>query len=134
MRLYLDGGKVDGATLISSALLKALHEPRVYAGKSPFAEISESHYGLGLATHHYRGERVVSHSGGWIGWGTLMSLLPERRCGVTVLTNRTGSPVTDIVTNAIFDHLMGKDAIPWFDRRYRGEARGAAARRAEPAS
>jgi CubicO group peptidase (beta-lactamase class C family) len=116
MRLYLADGKVEGAPLVSSARLKALYEPRVYAGKSQFAEIGESHYGLGLATHHYRGERVVSHSGGWIGWGTLMSLAPERRCGVTVLTNRTGSPVTDIVTNAIFDHLMRRDAIPWFDR------------------
>jgi CubicO group peptidase (beta-lactamase class C family) len=116
VRLYLDDGKIDGAPLISSARLKALYEPRVYAGTSQFAEIGESHYGLGLATHHYRGERVVSHSGGWIGWGTLMSLLPERRCGVTVLTNRTGSPVTDIVTNAIFDHVMGRNVIPWFDR------------------
>jgi len=116
MRLYLDDGTVDGAPLVSSARLKALYEPRVYAGKSQFVEIGESHYRLGLATHHYRGERVVSHSGGWIGWGTLMSLWPERRCGVTVLTNRTGSPVTDIVTNAIFDHLMGREAIPWFDR------------------
>ncbi len=60
--------------------------------------------------------RVVSHSGGWIGWGTLMSLMPERRCGVTVLTNRTVCPVTEILTNAIFDHLIGRDAIPWFDR------------------
>jgi CubicO group peptidase (beta-lactamase class C family) len=116
MRLYLADGKADGAQLISPARLKALYEPRVYAGKSQFGEIGESHYGLGLATHSYRGERVVSHSGGWIGWGTLMSLVPERRCGVTVLTNRAGSAVTDIVTNAIFDHLMCRDAIPWFDR------------------
>jgi hypothetical protein len=116
MRLYLGDGKIDGAPLISSARLKALYEPRVYAGKSQFAKIGESHYGLGLATHHYRGERVVSHSGGRIGWRTLMSLLPERRCGVTVLTNRTGSPVTDIVTNAIFDQVMGRNVIPWFDR------------------
>jgi CubicO group peptidase (beta-lactamase class C family) len=54
MRLYLDDGKVDGAPLVSSARVKALYEPRVYAGKSQFAEIGESHYGLGLATHHYR--------------------------------------------------------------------------------
>lgn len=116
MRLYLSDGKVDGTPLVSSARLKALQEPRVYTGKSQFAEIGESHYGLGLATHHYRGERVIDHHGGWIGWGTLMSLLPERGCGITVLTNRSSSPVTEIVTNAIIDHLIGKDAIPWFDR------------------
>ncbi|WP_438393229.1 serine hydrolase [Caballeronia sp. DA-9] len=116
MRLYLADGMVDGVRLVSSARLKALYEPRVHTGKSHFAEIGESHYGLGLATHHYRGERVISHSGGWIGWSTLMSLLPERRSGVAVLINRGGSPLADIVTNAILDHLMGKDAIPWFDR------------------
>jgi hypothetical protein len=104
------------ARLVSSARLKALYKPRVYTGKSHFAEIGESHYGLGLATHHYRGERVVSHSGGWIGWGTLMSLVPERRFGVTVLINSNCAPVTEIVRNAILDHLIGKDAIPWFDR------------------
>ena len=49
MRLYLDDGKIDVAPLISSARLKALYEPRVYVGKSQFAEIGESHYGLGLA-------------------------------------------------------------------------------------
>jgi CubicO group peptidase (beta-lactamase class C family) len=116
MRLYLNDGKVKDARLVSSAQLKALYKPRVYTGKSPFDEISESHYGLGLATHHYRGERVISHSGGWIGWGTLMSLVPERRFGVTVLINSNCSPVTEIVTNAILDHLIGKDTIPWFDR------------------
>jgi hypothetical protein len=116
MRLYLDDGQVNGERLVSSARLKALHRPRVYTGKSNFAEIGDSHYGLGLGTHHYRGERVVSHSGGWFGWSSLMTLVPDRRFGVTVLINRNCSPVTEIVRNAIVDHLMGKEAIPWFDR------------------
>ncbi len=116
MRLYLADGKVDEARLVSSARLRALQEPRLYAGRSQFAEIGESHYGLGLATHYYRGERVVSHSGGWIGWATLMSLAPEQRCGITVLTNSSDNPVPEIITNAILDHFMGSDAIPWFDR------------------
>ena len=116
MRLYLADGKVDGAPLVSPARLKALYNPRVYTGKSQFAEIGESHYGLGLASYHYRGERIVSHPGGWIGWSTLMSLVPERGCGITVLTNRGGSPVAEIITNAILDHLMGKEAIAWLDR------------------
>ncbi|WP_322032827.1 serine hydrolase [Paraburkholderia sp. J76] len=116
MRLYLADGKVDGATLISEARLEDLYKPRVYTGKSQFSEIGESHYGLGLATHLYRGERIISHSGGWIGWSTLMSLVPGRGLGVTVLMNRGGSPAADIITNAILDHVVGKDAIPWFER------------------
>jgi CubicO group peptidase (beta-lactamase class C family) len=116
MRLYLGDGCVDGTRLVSSASLRELQTPRVHTGKSEFSEIGETHYGLGLASHHYRGERIVSHSGGWIGWSTLMSLMPDRRCGVTVLTNRAGNPVIDIVTMAVLDHLCGRDQVPWIDR------------------
>lgn len=116
MRLYLTDGCVDGTRLVSSASLRQLQTPRVHTGKSEYSEIGETHYGLGLASHHYRGERIVSHSGGWIGWSTLMTLMPDRACGVTVLTNRAGNPVVDIVTNAVLDHLCGRDQVPWIDR------------------
>jgi CubicO group peptidase (beta-lactamase class C family) len=116
MRLYLNEGRVDGAELVSKSNLSALQTPRVHSGKSEFSEIGDSHYGFGLASHHYRGERVVSHSGGWIGWSTLMSFLPERGAGVTVLTNRAGNPLSDIVTMAIFDHLAGREPTPWLNR------------------
>jgi CubicO group peptidase (beta-lactamase class C family) len=116
MRLYLADGCVERTRLVSQASLRELQTPRVHTGKSEFSEIGENHYGLGLASHHYRGERIVSHSGGWIGWSTLMTLMPDRRCGITVLTNRVGNPVIDIVTKAVLDHLCGRDQVPWIDR------------------
>jgi CubicO group peptidase (beta-lactamase class C family) len=116
MRLYLADRSAEGARLVSSARVEDLLAPRIYAGKSEFPEYGDSHYGLGFASRHYRGERVVSHSGGWIGWSTLMSLMPDRRCGVTVLTNRAPSPVTDIVTNALLDHLCAREQTQWIDR------------------
>ena len=116
MRLFLSDGCVDGARLISSSSLREMQTPRVHSGKSEFSEVGETHYGLGLASHHYRGERIVSHSGGWIGWSTLMTLMPDRRCGITVLTNRGANPVIDIVTKAVLDHLCGRDQMPWIDR------------------
>jgi hypothetical protein len=30
----------------------------------------------------YRGDRLVSHGGGWPGWGTLMTLVPDFGIGV----------------------------------------------------
>lgn len=116
MRLFLSEGVADGKRMVSTSSLIALQQPRIHSGKSEFPEISDYHYGFGLNSHHYRGERVVSHSGGWIGWGTLMSLMPSQGCGITVLTNRAPSPVTDIVTLAIFDHLMGKEQTAWLER------------------
>ena len=37
----------------------------------------------------YRGERLLSHGGGWIGWGTLLSIVPDLGIGVAVFTNRS---------------------------------------------
>ena len=116
MRLYLADGEVDGTRLVSSARLRDLQTALIHSGKSEFAENGDAHYGFGLASRYYRGERVVSHSGGWIGWSTLMTLLPDRGFGITVLSNRAGNPAIDIATYAILDHLCGRDQVPWIDR------------------
>ncbi len=105
-----------------------MQTPRVHAGRSEFEELGDIHYGLGLECHHYRGERVVGHSGGWIGWGTLMTMLPDRAAGVVILTNRDPSPVTEILAYAVFDRACGKEPIPWFDR-FRTRKRQVAAQR-----
>jgi hypothetical protein len=125
---YLADGRFNGADLLSPATLRALQTPRVHSGRSEFEEVGDHHYGFGFATHHYRGERVVSHSGGWIGWGTLMTMLPARRFGAVILTNRAPSPVTDIIAFAVFDRLCGKEPIPWLDR-FRTRRREAIAQR-----
>lgn len=116
MRCLLDNGTINGKQLLAADIVRQMTTPRVHAGRSMFDEIGESHYGFGLATEHYRGERKVSHSGSWVGWGTLMTMLPERRIGVAVLTNRAPSPVTELLTYAALDRLCGHDPIDWFGR------------------
>ena len=56
------------------------------------------------------------HGGGWSGWSTLMTMLPDRGVGVGVFTNRTQSAAPDIVANYVFDRACGKEPIPWLDR------------------
>jgi len=116
LRFHLGRGEFDGQRLLSPALIGEMQKPRVHAGTSEFGEIGDLHYGLGFSAYRYRGERAVAHGGGWLGWGTLMSMLPERGIGVAVFTNRDPSPVTDILTNLIFDRVCGTAPIPWLDR------------------
>src|ERR1700686_4709935 len=115
LRFYLAEGSYNGAQLLSPATLRTMQTPRVHAGRSEFEEIGDYHYGFGFECHHYRGERVVGHHGGWVGQGTLMVMLPERRLGTVILTNRAPSAVTEIVAMAVFDRLCGRDRIPWLD-------------------
>ena len=128
LRFHLAGGRYNDVQLLSKATLQAMQTPRVHAGPSEFVEISDYHYGFGLSSYYYRGERVVGHSGGWVGWGTLMVMLPDRNAGIVTLTNRTGSPVTDIVSMAVFDRLCGKEPVPFLDR-YRTRRRAYIAQR-----
>jgi CubicO group peptidase (beta-lactamase class C family) len=64
LRLHLDKGVFDGQRLLSPALIQQLQTPRVHAWTSEFPEYGDVHYGLGLRSHWYRGERVVWHSRG----------------------------------------------------------------------
>jgi CubicO group peptidase (beta-lactamase class C family) len=77
LRLHLDKGSFDGQRLLSPALVREMQTPRVHVSPSEFSEIGDSHYGLGFGSYSYRGERAVGHSGGWIGWSTLMNMLPS---------------------------------------------------------
>ncbi len=116
MTCLINEGEVGGKRLLSAEILRQMTTPRVHAGRSEFAEIGEFHYGLGLSLEHYRGERTVSHSGSWLGWGNLMTILPERRIGVAVLTNRAPSLVNALLTYSAFDRLCGHAPIDWFGR------------------
>jgi len=116
LRLHLDKGEFEGQRLLSPTLIQELQTPRVHESAPAFAEYGDMHCGLGFRLHSYRGERVVLHGGGWIGWGTRMAMLPDRGVGVAVFTNRDPSAVPEILANYVFDRVCGKEPIPWLDR------------------
>jgi CubicO group peptidase (beta-lactamase class C family) len=116
LRVHLDKGEFEGQRLLTPALIQQLQTPRVHVSAPEFAEYSDVHCGLGFRLHSYRGERVVWHTGGWIGWSTLMTMLPERGVGVAVFTNRDPSAVPEILANYVFDRMCAKEPIHWLDR------------------
>ena len=113
MRLHLGRGEVDGQRLLPAALIGELHAPRIYNTVPGFAEFGEAHYGLGFQCLSYRGDRLVLHGGGWPGWGTLMTLVPDFGIGVAVLTNRSPSEVPGTLTWYLIDRLRGREPIDW---------------------
>ena len=116
LRLHLDKGEFEGQRLLSPTLIQQLQTPRVHVAAPEFAEYGDTHYGLGFRLESYRGERVVWHGGGWSGWSTLMTMLPDRGVGVAVFTNRNQSMAPEILANCVFDRVCGKEPIPWLDR------------------
>jgi CubicO group peptidase (beta-lactamase class C family) len=116
MRFHLDKGEHDGKRLLAAALINQLHAPRVYYAAPDDVEFGEAHYGLGLRSMHYRGDRLVWHGGGLIGWGTLMTLVPDLGLGIAVFTNRSPSEVPPILTWHIIDRLRNRAPVDWRER------------------
>lgn len=116
MRLHLGRGEFDEQRLLPVALVEQLHTPFAHVGKSEFSEFGHGHYALGFQSNTYRGDRLMWHGGGWNGWGSLMTLVPDAGIGVAVLTNRSPSAVPQILTWYIVDRLRGREAVDWFTR------------------
>jgi CubicO group peptidase (beta-lactamase class C family) len=116
MRLNLGNGEYEGQRLLPAALIKELHAPRIYNTFPGDAEFGAAHYGFGFQSGHYRGNRIVLRGGGWIGWGTLMTLVPDLGLGIAVFTNRSPSEVTAILTWYVIDRISGRDPVDWRER------------------
>jgi CubicO group peptidase (beta-lactamase class C family) len=116
LKFLLAEGEFEGRRLLWPTLIREMQAPRVFAGDAEFEEFGPAHYGLGFGSTTYRGKRIVGHSGGWLGWSSLMRLMPERKIGVAVFTNTGGNPVPGILINRIFDHACGKQPVAWLDR------------------
>ncbi|GKQ53000.1 serine hydrolase [Bradyrhizobium sp. Ce-3] len=116
MRLHLGQGTFDGERILPAALIGELHAPRVYKTLPGYAEFGQAHYGLGFQCNSYRGDRLVEHGGGWIGWNTQMTLLPDFGIGIAVFTNRSPNQVPWTLTMHIIDRLRGREPIEWRER------------------
>ena len=88
-----------------------------------------SAYGLGWGLREYHGHKVVSHSGGLMGFLTRVLMVPEEHLGVVVLTNsdQSDGPMNAIAYKVVDDYLtvQGNDWIAaWkaFDDKAHQEA------------
>ncbi len=71
-------------------------------------------YGLGLRLSSWRGEPLAFHPGFIDGYGARLSLLPDRKSGVIVLTNMSGeTPVARIVSQIALDCLTAAPRTDW---------------------
>lgn len=71
-----------------------------------------SGYGLGWGIWDYKGNKVISHSGGYDGMYSRVTMIPEQNLGVVVLTNSmTG--VTNPVTMKAIDNILSTGDRDW---------------------
>jgi CubicO group peptidase (beta-lactamase class C family) len=70
-------------------------------------------YALGFGVRDYRGEKMVTHTGGLPGYVSRLTMIPDRRLGVMVLTNQESGAAFSAITQRILDHYLGAPATDW---------------------
>jgi CubicO group peptidase (beta-lactamase class C family)/O-acetyl-ADP-ribose deacetylase (regulator of RNase III) len=115
IRLQLGGGAYNGRRLLSAAAVREMHAAQTVI---PIDTLSErlwpsTHfraYGLGWSLSDYRGRKLVGHGGAIDGMRAQVTLVPEERVGVVVLSNG-GEPsrlLTQAVAFRVVERLPGR--------------------------
>ncbi len=82
-------------------------------------------YGLGWVLSDFRGRRMVSHTGGWPGMVSRLTLLPESGLGVMVLTNQEVGAAFQAITWHVLDAYTAAPKSDWIAAYAESVRRGA---------
>lgn len=117
----LAGGKIDDkSSLFSAAQAKEMWKGNTIVPIAPAADAlgaakpNFSEYALGWLVTDYRGKKLVWHTGGLAGMVTRITLVPEAKLGVIVLTNQEIGFAFNAMTYSLLDeHLGVKEKSDW---------------------
>ncbi len=121
MNVQLAQGKLEnGTALFSPKTQQAMWQmitpqvvpepsvPQLAAARPNFAG-----YGEGWSLSDYRGRKLVWHTGGWPGMVSRVTLVPEQKLGVVVLTNQEVGAAFNAITMAVLDAYLGTPPTDW---------------------
>lgn len=116
LRLNIGAGVFENQEIISTKIMNEVRTPVIdLPVNSQVSELSKMSYGLGWIRGHYRGELMISHSGGIDGYLTYLAFFPKQKKGIIVLTNGGNlRPAIPLFTTA--DYLLELEPIDWVKR------------------
>src|SRR5580658_5941132 len=116
--LHLSHGKygADSGRLFSEAVLRERWTPQTIlpvGGPGPY-NTHFAAYGFGFGLSDVKGYKQISHTGGLEGMVTQITMIPELRLGIIVLTNAEEGGAFSAITNQIKDsylEITGTDRV-----------------------
>lgn len=111
LRLNLNGGKLDGKQVIPAEIMKSVHTGYTQTTRDEPPFTGNGEYGLGWQIGKYRSEKIIYHHGGFPGWSSHVSFMPEKKIGVVVLINEStaGGNVGHMLATYAYDWWLGTE-------------------------
>ncbi|HLJ44926.1 MAG TPA: serine hydrolase [Bryobacteraceae bacterium] len=117
-RLQLNKGEFEGKHLISARNMAEMHTPQMAMrpedwGREWNPETHQISYGMGWELHDYRGLHLVSHGGAIDGFRGNITLLPDQKLGIVVLSNLDQENMPEALRFSLIDAVLGLAPRDW---------------------
>lgn len=142
LNLNMNGGKLDGKQVVPADLIRSAQTGYTKSTRNEPPFSGDGEYGLGWQIGKYRNEKVVYHHGGYPGYRSHVSFMPEKKIAVGVLVNNDaiGGRLADMLAAYAYDWWMRtenleadyakqlQETLTAYENRKQGIAAEAAAR------
>lgn len=125
MNVQLAGGVISGEGDNAKRLFSAQRQREMWTVLTPIPTVKSSipelvpaspnfmGYGQGWQLSDYQGHRLVWHTGGWPGQVSRLTLLPDKKTGVIVLTSAEVGVAFNAITYEALDMMLGNNGHDW---------------------
>ena len=109
LKVQIGNGKLNGKQIFPKAIIEE-NRSMLVEGATRNPIFDGKGYGMGWQTGTYQGETTVWHFGGFPGFLTHISYMPEKEIGVAVMVNEgiAGNRLKDLYAAFAYDYLLGK--------------------------
>ncbi len=117
LNMNMNDGKLAGKQVMPADLIRAAHTGYTQTKRDAPPFTGDGEYGLGWQIGKWRNERVMYHHGGFTGYSSHFSYLPDRKLAVAVVTNNepVGQRVGHMIATYAYDWWLG---TPNFEAEY----------------
>ncbi|MEM8564802.1 MAG: serine hydrolase domain-containing protein, partial [Pseudomonadota bacterium] len=106
MRMHLNRGTLDGATILEESTWETMSEPLFWHGDQTRANAH------GFWTNSFNGYEVLEHGGSINGFKSIMSLVPELNLGIFVSTNSASGSALRTLPRRIVQEFFPQAVAP----------------------
>lgn len=113
LNLNMNDGRLDGKQVIPAELIRNAQTGYTKNTRTQQPFTGDGEYGLGWQIGKYRGEKVIYHHGGYSGYRSHVSFLPDKKIAVGVLVNNdhVGGGMADTIATYAYDKFLGRDNV-----------------------
>ncbi|HEX9928905.1 MAG TPA: serine hydrolase [Pyrinomonadaceae bacterium] len=111
LRVNMNNGRLDGKQVIPAEVMQSVHTGYADTVRDSPPFTGNGKYGLGWQIGKYRNENVVYHHGGYPGWSSHISYMPDKKIGVAVMINEStaGGRIGHLLATYAYDRWLGTE-------------------------